>query len=298
MQPFSPMLVTLIRVALWTATFAVMLGGALRVGPAAFRRLRERPGLFARTLVAIWVAVPVVNIAVVFGLGVTGLGATTLLIMSVCPGVPLLLASTRSVRGAVSTAFLALLLSAAIEPLMLPLWTRVMTGIQPADLTIQAIDVMQVRVPTLWLPIAVGFAVRAAWPRVAGVLARISDGVFIVGVAASAIVVIIQGLPLLVQTPMRTFIAAAVITVGDALIGYWAGWPHREDQKAIALAAALANPALALAVVEVSYPGFQASALVAVYLLVRGLVMVPFEFWLKRLGERPRLVARAGKSVL
>jgi predicted Na+-dependent transporter len=288
------MLVHAIRVAVWTATFAVMLGGALRVGPVAFLQLRDRPGLFVRTLIAIWFAVPIVNIVVVFGLRVTGLGATTLLLMSVCPGVPLLLASARSVRGAVSTAFLALLLSAAIEPLMLPLWTHVMSAIQPANLTIQPLDVMRVRIPTLWLPIAVGFALRALWPRATGVLAYLSDGVYIVGFVASAIVVLIEGFPMLFQVPPRTFVAAVVITIGDGLIGYWAGWPRREDQKAIAVAAALTNPALALAVVEVSYPGYQAGALVAVYLLLRGAVMLPFEFWLRRATGRPVMAAATG----
>ena len=65
-------------------------------------------------------------------------------------------------------------------------------------------------------------------------LAYLSDGVYIVGFVASAIVVLIEGFPMLFQVPPRTFVAAVVITIGDALIGYWAGWPRREDQKAIA----------------------------------------------------------------
>jgi predicted Na+-dependent transporter len=289
------MLANLITLAVWSATVAVMLAGALRVGPGAFRRLRERPGLFFRTLVAIWIAVPIVNIAVVFGFRVTGLDATTLLLMSVCPGIPLLLASARSVRGAVSTAFLALLLSAAIEPLTLPAWTRVMSAIQPADLMIAPIHVLQVRIPTLWIPIVVGFAIREIWPRGVAPLALTSDAVYVIGVGASAIALLSQGLPWVLQTPIRTFVATAVITLGDALIGYWAGWPNREDQKAIALAAALTNPALALAVVEVSYPGFQAGVLVATYLLIRGSIMLPFEFWLRRLGGRAVVAAPASR---
>jgi hypothetical protein len=40
-------------------------------------------------------------------------------VIPVCPGVPMLLGTTRTVRGAMATAFLALVITAATEPLMM-----------------------------------------------------------------------------------------------------------------------------------------------------------------------------------
>jgi predicted Na+-dependent transporter len=229
-----------------------MFGGALRLGPESLRQIRRRQALFLRTLGAIWIGVPLLNLLVVLALDVTGLAATILLLMAICPGMPLLVASTRSVEGAMGTAFAALFLIAVMEPLLIPQWTRLLSLLSPADLTVQTKHVLAVLVPTVFLPVALGFGVRMLAPRSALDLARVCEMVAIVGIAMDVIVVLIQGAPLLVHVPLRAFAAAVLVTLGDATIGYWVGWPNREDQKAIAMASSLGNPALALAIVEVS----------------------------------------------
>jgi predicted Na+-dependent transporter len=108
----------------------------------------------------------------------------------------------------------------------------------------------------------------------------------------AAFVVLAEGAELLWHVPLRAFAAALAITLGDALIGYWVARPDVEDQMAISLAVALGNPALAIAVVEASYPDHKASELVAVYLIVRAIAILPFELWLKRL-EKVRAVRRS-----
>src|SRR5262249_54424669 len=155
-----------------------------------------------------------------------------LLLMAICPGMPLLLATTRSVEGAAGTAFVALLLTATIEPVLIPYWTRLLSVVHPADLTVQPRHVLAVLVPTVFIPVAVGFAVRLLAPRAAPAVARVSNLVGVVGIAMDLLVVLIQGAPLLVHVPLRAFAATAVVTLGDAAIGYWAGWPNTEDQKA------------------------------------------------------------------
>ena len=279
----------LMKVLAWTATIAVMFAGALRLGPASLRQVRRRPMLFVRTLAAVWIAVPLLTVAVVLAFDVSGLKATTLLLMSICPGMPLLVASTRSVKGAKDTAFVALLLTATIEPLLIPHWTRFLSVVHPGDLTVERRDVVAVLVPTVFIPVAVGFVIRQLAPRVAAALARLSEMIAVVGIVMDVLVVLIQGAPLLLRVPVRTFAAAVVVTLGDTAIGYLAGWPKMEDQRAIAMSSALGNPALALAVMEASYPGLTAGALIAVYLLIRALTMAPLEWWLKRSGGRRQL---------
>lgn len=290
-------IVTSPMVLAFSATFFVMLGGALRVGPGALRRLAERPLLFLRTLAAIWIAVPLLTISMVVVLNLPVLAASTLLLMSVCPGVPMLLPSTKAVKGEVATAFVVLLLAAATEPLMIPLWTRLLTALGPrgwgVQLGVRPWHVLRVLLPTVFIPLLVGFAIRRVWPRAGAILERFADLVYVLTLIVGGIIVLMQGAPLLGHIAARTYFAAVLITVCDALIGYWAGWPSRQDQKAIALAAALGNPALALAVVEVAHPGVEAGALVAVYILVRAVALAPFEWWLSRSSERRDLDARS-----
>lgn len=279
-------LLTLFKALCWSATFAVMFGGAMRVGPPIFLQIARRPALFVRVLIAVWILVPLLTALAVVLFQVRGTSATLLLLMAVCPGIPVLLASTRAVRGSMKTALLALVLTATTEPLLIPYWTRLISLFLPVDLRVRPGQILSVLVPTVFVPIVLGFAVRAVWPRVVGLLVRVSDVVYLVGVTASAAVVLWKGTPLLPRVPPAAFGAAIVITLGDAVVGYWAGGPRTEDRKAVSLAAALGNPALALAVVEASFPGFQAAALVSVYLLVRALALVPVELWFKHRQDR------------
>jgi BASS family bile acid:Na+ symporter len=282
-------LFTLMKVLAWTATIAVMFGSALRLGPESLRKVQQRPVLFLRTLGAVAVAVPVLTILVVLALDVRGLAATTLLLMAICPGMPLLIASTHSVEGDAGTAFAALLLTATIEPALVPAWTHLLRFVHPGDLAIAPRHVVAVLVPTVFIPVAAGFAFRALAPRAAPTLARVVGVVAAVGIVMDLAVVLIQGAPLLPRVPFRAFVAAALVTITDAALGYWAGWPEAEDQRAIAMATALGNPALAIAVMSESFPDAKAGALVAVYLLVRTIALLPFETWLRRLRRQRRL---------
>src|SRR5262249_2465966 len=156
-------------------------GGALRLGPEALRRVAEHPRLFFRMLVVIWIAIPLFTALVVFGLGLVGTTAALLLLMSVCPGLPNLLTWARIARSSITTAFVALLVTSATEPFMIPYWTRLLSKFLPMDLTVQPSDVLQVLVPAVFLPIGLGFVVSKISFRAAAVLAPVSDFVDLAG---------------------------------------------------------------------------------------------------------------------
>src|SRR5262245_55210549 len=110
-------------------------------------------------LVVIWIAIPLFTALVIFGLRVVGTSATLLLLMSVCPGLPNLLTWARIARSSITTAFVALLVTAATEPFMIPYWTRLLSRFLPMDLTVRSSDVLSVLVPTVFFSIVVGFFV-------------------------------------------------------------------------------------------------------------------------------------------
>jgi BASS family bile acid:Na+ symporter len=85
--------------------------------------------------------------------------------------------------------------------------------------------------------------------------------------------------------------AILVITAGDAVLGFWAARPNLAEQKAIAAAAALGNPALALVVVEVIYHEIQAAVLVSVYVAIRAIAILPLVWWLRYWATAPRVNA-------
>jgi predicted Na+-dependent transporter len=143
-------------------------------------------------------------------------------------------------------------------------------------------DVLGKVVPSVFIPLLVGLGARHFFPRAADRLARIAHLFFLVALAVAIAGALYVGAPLLLNAPLRALLAVFVVVVGAASMGYWAGGPQPETRRATALAAALGNPGLVLAIVTVSYPGYRAAALIAAYLLLRALTLMPFELWAKQ----------------
>src|SRR5262249_16922676 len=88
--------------------------------------------------------------------------------------------------------------------------------------------------------------------------------------------------PALLHARVWGVIAVIAMAIGSAVLGDWAGRPEPNDRTGFATFAVLGNPALALAVVSATFPGFRASAVVAGYLIVRALALIPYNVWSKR----------------
>ena len=268
------------------ATFATVFGSALVLGPKSLRRVSEHPRLFFRTFLAVWLVIPLFTALVVYLLGVVGVSATLLLLMSICPGTPALLTFVRIARSSIATAFVVLLLTTATEPFLIPYWARFMSRFLTVDLTIQPRQVLIVLLPTVFFPIVFGFLLHQISINTAAVLASASNYVDVIGTSASVVLILARGFPLIHRVPVAAVVAVLIITAGDAALGWWAARPNLAEQKAIAAAAALGNPALALVVVEVIYHEMQATVLVSVYVAIRAVAIVPLVWWLRHLRAR------------
>ena len=149
-------------------------------------------------------------------------------------------------------------------------------------------QVLIVLLPTVFLPSVLGFLINEMSLKAAPRLARISDVVDLIGTSAAVVLILHQGLPVLFRVPAATFAATIIITAADMAFGYWAARPNRAEQKAMAAATALGNPALALVVVEVIYHEIQAAVLVSVYIVLRSIAVLPLVLWLRHLATTDR----------
>jgi BASS family bile acid:Na+ symporter len=278
----------LFKLLAWCVTGSLIMGGALRLSADSLRRARNHPGLFLRVLLVLWIGVPILAIAATRLFQVRELGSAVLLLVAICPGVPVLIFVTRQLHGEENTALIVLILTAVTAPLLTPLWAQILSRAYPTELMISPRQVTVALIPTVFAPLGVGIAVRAVSKRAAWVLARIMDVLFLIGVALVLVVAVIKGGPVLLKVPVATYAAMALTTLGSALLGYWAGGPAEVDRKATSLAAALGNPALALVVLNAHRAEYDAVAIVTAYVLVRALILVPFKRWLKpRTGRAP-----------
>lgn len=248
--------------------------------------LRERRGLVLRALLAVWLAVPLLSLAILYVLRPPPLSAVTLMVMAICPGVPLLLRKTDKAHGDRDTALIVLLATLATATVLTPAWAIVLDRITVLDLHIRIRDVLVVIVPTVLVPYVLGRIIYAISPRAASVLASIANALFLAGLLIIAIVLVVKTGLGLREISVRGALACILIGFGAAAIGYFATHAGFARQTSIAYAAAFGNPALALAVMAQSYAE-KVAPLIVLFLVLRTLAFVPFNIRLRH-GRRTK----------
>ena len=277
------MLATVIKLLIGMIIPALMLSVGLRTDRTLLREAGARWRLLARALAVVWIGVPVVALVELAVFRPPPLGAEMLMLMAVCPGVPFVMWKTARIHpGDVTTSLLVLLATALTAPLLLPLWTVILRGISPFALTISPLDVLATLARQVFVPLAIGVVVRHVAPRPAATLAKVANALVIAGLAVAVVVLVAKAIPVVRAAAPRTMVAGAIMTIVAAVMGYLAGGPRLADRRALAYGAALGNPALALAVLAHTNPDLKAGRLLAAYIVVRALALVPFGVWVNR----------------
>jgi BASS family bile acid:Na+ symporter len=286
------MLKSIIMFAMSNVIVLAMFSAGLVRRPGDLRHVLQRPGLYARALAVVLVAVPLVAYALVRLFRLPPVAAAAIMLTAICPGAPLQVNQAKSLKASATTSLNLLLLLALCAIVTVPLWVDVLSRVSGFQLHATPGLVLRMLLVKLLPPMLAGMAVNFFFPRVAPVLAVWVDRVFNVLLLAVAVVVIILAAPRLMDLGVTTILALVVLVSVADFLGHQAGGPRPEDRKAVALAAALAHPALTMTIVIQSYPRLQAlevAAVVGAFVLVRLLALIPYKLWTKRRERANRL---------
>lgn len=283
------MVSTLATVLLKNMMSALMLAVGLRTSAAALRAAWAERRLVWRALCVLELGVPLLALATLLLLPVGSQATAIIAIMSVCAGAPMILKKL----GDRAVVIVIVALVSLLAPITVTAWVAALDRVLPHALEVRAGTLAPITVLRQVVPLALGLGIAAVLPSAAVQLARAAWGIFYVGFALALAMILYKGAPVLVHTSPIEIVAGGIIVVGSALMGHWVGRPRPDDEKALAMVAALGNPALAAAVIAESYPGFKAGALMAAYLIGRAVVLVLFTLaasqWSKRSGRRARI---------
>jgi BASS family bile acid:Na+ symporter len=275
---------TVISFLLRHVVFVQMLWIGLAVRPHDFAQIWREPFPYLRALSVALVGVPLWTMLMVSVFQLPPMPATLLLLVSVCPGAPLIPAAAKK-KGESHSRFglNVLVLLSVLACLTLPLWLAILARADVVAMEIAPGLVLSHVVKVVFVPLVLGLVIRRFAPlRVADALAGIARILFVIMLVVAIAVVLVLGVPVLLHVAARTILAAALIVIGSALMGYFAEWPHPDARRPAAIVAAFGNPGLVLAVVASSYPHVRAVALIAAYVIFRKLVLIPFDIWTKR----------------
>ena len=276
----------IVVLALQVSIFCTVFGFGLKTTTDDLMYLIRRPGLLLRSLIAVFVIMPVIAVTLVRLFDFRHVVEVALVALSISPVPPLLprrelKAGGQDSYGLGLMAILALL-SIAVIPLAAAVLERVFG--HPLSVAPGAVTVLAFK--TVLLPLAVGMIVHAAVPGLAekiekpvavgaNVLLSLGAIVFLVTLAPALWALIGQG----------TLVALTLFAVAGLIVGHFMGGPEPSHSVVLALSSACRHPAIAIAIAAAAFPHEHFGAPIILYLLVGVIVGIPYIAYVRKSAD-------------
>jgi predicted Na+-dependent transporter len=269
-------LLLLIKSSVAGLILAIGMGSTLR----DLLYLWRRPGLLLRSLLAMYVAVPLVALLVARSLALPMPVEVAIVVLAISAGAPLL--PRKLVRlGNDAYVFSLVVTSSLLAIVTIPAWLTVLAPLHRQSAELTAGDVAGVVVPSFLTPLVLGMVVRWLAPVASE---RIADRLLaVVGVIFSlcALALLVTNLGLLLAAGWTAISTLAGLSLAALVIGHVLGGPDPEDRTALAVCCATRHVGLAV-LVAAAVPGPRTAVLVAAYIVASAVVCIPYVQWRRR----------------
>jgi BASS family bile acid:Na+ symporter len=274
----------LIRWAIRASLLLVVFALGLRATVADATYVLRQPALILRGFLAMGVIVPAAAAALAALFDLHPAVEIAMLAMAVGPVPPILPGKQLKLGGRESYVYGLLVAASLAAIVVVPVAIEVLGRAFQREAHAGPGFVASVVGITVLLPLAAGLAVRSVAPRLAE---RLSPWASRIGHALLAI-----GLLVVVAAAWRDVVSlvgngtvlviAAVVAVGLAA-GHWLGGPDPDDRTALAIAASMRHPGVALAIARLNFPEEQlVPAAVLLFAVVDVVVTLPYGIWRRR----------------
>ncbi|HVP89284.1 MAG TPA: bile acid:sodium symporter [Casimicrobiaceae bacterium] len=262
--------------------FTVMFGLGLGISAGELRLIWRRPGLMARGLFSVLVAVPAVALLVTRFLDLPRFVEIGLVLMAISPGAPIALRRSLGAGGHRAFAPSLQICVALFAVISMPLSIAALNELYAGRASITPWSVAKQVLIAQLLPLTLGMTLRRfrrpMAERIEPRLARIGNLLIIVLLAA----VLIDVWEVTMDAGVRVWPSIALITVGALALGHWLGGPEPATRTAVAITSALRNAGLALLVATLNSAPPAVTGTVLAYVLVSALLVVPYIMWRRR----------------
>ncbi|HEU4516295.1 MAG TPA: hypothetical protein VFR77_03240 [Steroidobacteraceae bacterium] len=257
---------------------------ALSAAGERWRDVLARPGLLVRSLIAMFIVMPVVAVLIARNFELNRALLVALLLLALAP-VPPVLPSKQIKAGGGASFVLGLLVVAALASIVIaPLGADLIARLFGRELNVPFAPIARVVGISVLLPVLLGLVVARAAPafatKAAGPISKVA-----------AVLLLVALLPALwaswdaiaAQMTNFTVLAIVVFVAIGLLVGHLLGGPNADDRTALALATATRHPGVAVAVLHAIGPMDQGVVpVVVLYLLVGLVAAAPYVAWRKR----------------
>jgi BASS family bile acid:Na+ symporter len=266
--------------------FAVMFDLGLGIVPGEFRWVWRHPGVIAKALFSVLIAVPAVALLVTQVFDLARPVAIGIVLMSISPGAPVALRRSLDAGSHRSFAPALQILIALLAVVSMPLSIAVLNEFYAGRATIAPSELARQVFVAQLLPLGLGmlarrvFPARAAWlePR----LGRLANILLI----ALTILVLFSVWGAVVGAGPWIALAIAIVTVLALATGHWLGGPEPGTRTSVAISSAMRNPGLALLVTALNGASPAIIATILVYLVVSAFIVLAYVLWRRRAAAR------------
>jgi len=264
------------------AIFVVMLDLGLAIVPGESRWVARRPGLLARALFAVLVAVPALAWIIARLADLPREVEIGIMLMALSPGAPVTL--RRSIAAGGHPAFAPALQIAvtALAVITMPLWIAGFDEYYGGNATVEPRDLAHQVLVAQLAPLALGMLLRRLAP---GLAARIEAGLTRLGgilLAMLVVLALVDFWPEVSGAGLRAVAAIVALSILALAVGHLLGGPDPATRTATAIAAALRNPGLALLVATLNHAPARVNATVLAYVVVAALTVFIYVAWRRR----------------
>jgi len=280
------MIALAIQVSLALIVFGLGLQSRLR----DITGLLAQPGLLVRSLLAMYVIVPVIVAALCANFDLNHSLEVALVVLAVSPVPPFLPGRETKAGGDSSYAVGLLVIAALVSLVFVPAAVHLLGYVFDKPGAVPLPLVAKVIVTSVLLPLAAGFVVRWLAPRFAAKAARpLTTFAMLLLVVACIPVLIATRHALLGLIGNFTIVAIIAVTVIAVLVGHWLGGPDPDDRTVLGLSTAMRHPGMAMAIAHAVAPDDK--VIPAAILLI---VIVAFIATIPYAKRRARMHAQLG----
>jgi predicted Na+-dependent transporter len=283
------MLLLLLKLAVGVIIFAIGLDSTAR----DTIRLLHRPSLLLRSLLAMYVLVPLVAFLLVRTMSLAPAVQAGLLVLAVSAGAPLL---PRKVLGVGDGAYIfsLVVISSLLAIVLVPLWLAMLGPQFGRHPDLRAVDVALVLAKSFFVPLLAGMAVRWLFPAFAKGLASRLMAIAGLALGLSAVVLLALHWQVVASVEGNGILALAALIVTALAVGHFLGGPAEDDRSVLAIACATRHIGIAV-LVAASLPGPRTAVIIAVYIVTSAAISIPYIRWRRAVAARKPAASPAGE---
>jgi BASS family bile acid:Na+ symporter len=276
-------LLLLLKAAVGVIIFAIGMDSTAKDAT----HLLHRPGLLLRSVLAMYVAVPLAAFALVKLLTLAPGVEIGLLVLAASAGAPLLPRKLLRI-GDGAYIFSLVLLSSLLAIVVVPAWLDFLAPQFGTPLELSPTQVTWVLAKSFLLPLAAGMVLRAVLPDFAERWASRLIGSAGAVLSACALALLVLHWDVLLVASWGGVLALMALVAMALGIGHLLGGPAQDDRTALAVACASRHIGIAV-LVAASLPGPRTAVIIAVYIVASAIVCIPYLRWRRSVAARTSL---------